>query len=39
MQEPGWMRDILEARDRTACGPVAPADGLYLERVMYEGDA
>ncbi|MEM5518535.1 tRNA pseudouridine(38-40) synthase TruA [Henriciella sp. AS95] len=39
MQEPGWMKDILEARDRTACGPVAPADGLYLERVMYDGDA
>lgn len=38
-QKPGWMKDILEARDRTACGPVAPADGLYLERVMYEGEA
>ncbi|WP_300396693.1 tRNA pseudouridine(38-40) synthase TruA [Henriciella sp.] len=36
MQEPGWMKDILEARDRTTCGPVAPADGLYLERVMYD---
>ena len=39
MQEPGWVKDILEARDRAACGPVAPADGLYLERVMYDGDA
>jgi tRNA pseudouridine38-40 synthase len=38
MQEPGWVKDILEARDRAACGPVAPADGLYLERVMYDGD-
>lgn len=38
-QKPGWMKDILEARDRTACGPVAPSDGLYLERVMYEGEA
>jgi tRNA pseudouridine38-40 synthase len=25
----------LEARDRTACGPVAPARGLYLVRVDY----
>lgn len=35
MRDPSWMKEILEARDRTACGPVAPADGLYLERVMY----
>jgi len=26
---------ILEARDRTACGPVAPPDGLYLVKVDY----
>lgn len=30
-----WIADILAARDRTKCGPVAPADGLFLERVEY----
>ena len=30
------VREALEARDRTACGPVAPACGLYLERVVYK---
>src|SRR5437868_13243862 len=34
-----WNADdisrILAARDRTACGPVAPADGFYLVRVDY----
>ena len=29
------LREALGARDRTACGPVAPPDGLYLVRVEY----
>jgi tRNA pseudouridine38-40 synthase len=35
-----WSADdlaqALEARDRTACGPVAPPDGLYLMKVDYQ---
>ena len=35
----GWSADdlgkALEARDRTACGQVAPPDGLYLMKVDY----
>ena len=34
-RDESWIADILEAKDRTACGPVAPADGLFLERVEY----
>lgn len=30
-----WLTEILEAQDRTLCGPVAPPDGLYLEKVEY----
>jgi tRNA pseudouridine38-40 synthase len=29
------VSDALEKRDRTACAPVAPPDGLYLTRVDY----
>ena len=32
------LKAALEACDRSACGPVAPARGLYLVRVDY-GDA
>ena len=35
----GWaagdLRAALDARDRRRCGPVAPADGLYLTHVDY----
>jgi tRNA pseudouridine38-40 synthase len=31
----GDLRAALEAADRARCGPVAPACGLYLERVDY----
>jgi tRNA pseudouridine38-40 synthase len=32
----GWIGEILAAADRSQCGPVAPADGLYLEAVSYD---
>lgn len=36
---PGDVAAALRARDRARCGPVAPADGLYLHRVDYPPDA
>ena len=33
---PVRVREALAARDRAACGPVAPADGLYLTGVSYD---
>ena len=33
--QPRDVKAALEARDRSACGPVAPPDGLYLTRVDY----
>jgi len=32
---PKDVKAALEARDRSACGPVSPPDGLYLVRVDY----
>ena len=33
--QPNDLARALGARDRSACGPVAPPDGLYLVRVDY----
>ena len=33
--EPEDVKTALEARDRAACGPVCPPDGLYLAAVKY----
>lgn len=33
----GGVLRALEARNRTACGPLAPPEGLYLMRVDYQG--
>lgn len=36
--DPADVRAALEARDRAACGPVCPSDGLYLAGVGYPDD-
>ncbi|NNE86732.1 MAG: tRNA pseudouridine(38-40) synthase TruA [Silicimonas sp.] len=35
---PGDVKAALDARDRAACGPVSPPDGLYLISVGYPDD-
>jgi tRNA pseudouridine38-40 synthase len=32
---PDDLADALAAADRRRCGPVAPAEGLYLDHVKY----
>ena len=34
--QPDRVKEALDARDRAACGPVAPPDGLYLTGVSYD---
>lgn len=36
--QPDDMPAILQAKDRRAAGPTAPACGLYLNRVFYDPD-
>jgi tRNA pseudouridine38-40 synthase len=36
-QPPGWMAGLLAGRDRARAGPTAPAQGLFLVRVLYGG--
>lgn len=36
---PGWIREVVEGRDRKRAGPTAPAQGLALVRVLYGPEA
>jgi tRNA pseudouridine38-40 synthase len=35
-QAPGWIAELLAARDRTQAAPTFAPEGLYLERIEYE---
>lgn len=34
-REPRWVEEVLQARDRTAAGPTAPAKGLVLKKYEF----
>jgi len=36
--QPEDVKAALEAKDRAACGPVCPPQGLYLAHVVYPDD-
>jgi tRNA pseudouridine38-40 synthase len=38
VRQPGWMAELLDGRDRRRAGPTAPAQGLFLVRVLYRAD-
>jgi tRNA pseudouridine38-40 synthase len=35
-QEPGWIAELLAARDRRAAAPTFAPDGLYLAAIEYD---
>ena len=35
-QPPGWMKEILESRDRSRAAPTFMPDGLYLAKIAYD---
>ena len=35
-QEPGWIAELLEAKDRTRAAPTFSPDGLYLAAIEYD---
>lgn len=38
VRDPGWIQELLDARDRTLAGMTAPGHGLLLHRVHYPLD-
>lgn len=37
-REPGWLREVLDGRDRTVAGATASPSGLYLVAVRYDAE-